>query len=81
MFLHLTFTNGSNPFVFYGPKTGDTTKADCMKELQRWKRRYDVIDQSEKDGGLYVLLQEKRTTGRTAENRAAAVSDQSNRGN
>lgn len=61
MFLHLTFTNGNNPFVFYGPKPGDTIKADCMKELQRWKRQYDVIDLEEKDGGLYARLQERRT--------------------
>lgn len=57
MFLHLTFTDGSNPFIF----PGDTTRAECMKELQRWEKRYEVIDLVEKSGGLYALLQERRT--------------------
>lgn len=61
MFLHLTFTDGSNPFIFYGQKPGDTTRAECMKELQRWEKRYEVIDLAEKSGGLYALLQERRT--------------------
>ena len=35
-YIHFTFTDGSNPYVFYGHPS------ECMKELERWKKRYSV---------------------------------------
>lgn len=35
-YIHLSFSDGSNPFVFHG------TTPECMKELERWKKRYYV---------------------------------------
>lgn len=37
MFIHLSFTSGANPYVYYG------TSAKCKKELKRWEKYYNVI--------------------------------------
>lgn len=37
MFIHLSFTSGVNPYVYYG------TSAKCKKELKRWEKYYNVI--------------------------------------
>lgn len=36
MILHLTFSDGSNPYVAFGDKTKVT------KELRKWKKKYDI---------------------------------------
>lgn len=59
MYLHLEFTNGSNPFIFYGQHPGKTTRDDCIKQLQKWRARFDVIELKEDSGGLFALLQER----------------------
>ena len=50
MYLHLEFTNGSNPFIFYGQHPGETTRADCLAQLQKWRARFDVIELKEDSG-------------------------------
>ena len=48
-YIHLSFSDGSNPFVFYG------NPPECMKELERWKKRYHVEFQKQH----YYMLTEK----------------------
>ena len=60
MFLHLEFTDHSNPFVWYGPQPEQTTRVDCLQQLQTWRKRFDVVKFTEESGGLFVLLQERR---------------------
>lgn len=60
MFLHLEFADGSNPFVWYGPRPGQTTRADCLEQLQAWRERFDIVQQAEEHGGIFVTLQERR---------------------
>lgn len=36
MILHLTFSDGSNPYVAFGDK------AKVTKELRKWKKKYDI---------------------------------------
>lgn len=47
MYLHLEFEDGSNPYIFYGKHPGRTTHADCMRELSRWSKRFEIIEQTE----------------------------------
>lgn len=35
-YIHLSFSDGSNPWVFYG------NAIECMKELDKWKKHYYV---------------------------------------
>jgi hypothetical protein len=35
-YIHLSFENGSNPYLFYG------NAPECMKELARWKKHYSI---------------------------------------
>ena len=61
MFLHLSFTNGSNPFIMYGK--GNITKEDCLKELEVWKQNYNVLDITEEHGGIFAVLSERKRYG------------------
>ena len=65
MFLHLSFTNGSNPFVMYGKD--DITKDDCLKELESWKDEYNVVSISEDHGGIFAILEERTGNGENIE--------------
>ena len=42
IYLTIDFTNGSNPYLFYG------TREECFKELTRWSKNYklELIEQS-----------------------------------
>lgn len=40
MYLHITFTDGSNPYVMFG----DEEKLN--KELKRWKRNFDIVTEN-----------------------------------
>ena len=62
MYLHIEFENGSNPYIFYGKHPGSTTHADCEKELARWSKGYEITEQTESHGGIYVRLREKSGT-------------------
>lgn len=59
MYLHIEFEDGSNPYLFRGEHPGQTTKADCLRELDRWKQNYDVIRMKEEAGGIYVTLRQR----------------------
>lgn len=52
MFLHITFTDGSNPFVQYRKKNGQLlrTKREVSNALRRWKRRYNITGHWSSDG-------------------------------
>ena len=48
-YIHLSFSDNSNPFVFYG------NTLECMKELERWEKRYHVEFQKRH----YYMITEK----------------------
>lgn len=43
MILHLTFTDGSNPYVAFG----DNKK--IARELKKWQRKYDISLEEKED--------------------------------
>lgn len=50
MFLHITFSDGSNPFVKYG------TVADINKEIKKWERNYIQVWRRDYVSGVFVEL-------------------------
>lgn len=53
MFLHINFTNGSNPYVYYGNK-------DKIKlEIRKWKQNYELSNIKTDTHGIYVEAKEK----------------------
>ena len=53
MFLHINFTNGSNPYVYYGNK-------DKIKlEIRKWKQVYELSNIKTDMNGIYVEAKEK----------------------
>ena len=53
MFLHIDFTNGSNPYVYYGNK-------DKIKlEIRKWKQNYELSNIRTDTHGIYVEAKEK----------------------
>lgn len=48
-YIHLSFSDGSNPWIFYG------NALECMKQLERWKRHYNVEFQKQH----YYMITEK----------------------
>lgn len=48
-YIHLSFSDGSNPFVFYG------SALECMKELKRWTKHFSIEFQKQH----YYMLTEK----------------------
>jgi len=57
MYLHIDFVGGSNPFVQYLPE--GSSAADCEKQLDTWRKRFDVLKLEESHGGLYATLKER----------------------
>ena len=57
MYLHIDFVGGSNPFVQYLPE--GSSAADCEKQLEPWRKRFDVLQVEESHGGLYATLKER----------------------
>lgn len=55
--LHITFDDGSNPYVMYYLR--NKTIMDMLTELARWKVKYDLHDTYVEDGILYVKAAEK----------------------
>ena len=55
MVLHISFADGSNPFVKYG------TRAELEREIHRWKRRFIILDRRDKGGCVWLNLSSKRT--------------------
>lgn len=55
MFLHITFTDGSNPWVRFA----DCSK-DISKDLRSWKRHYIIVDKYKtENGGIMVTVRPK----------------------
>lgn len=53
MFLHINFSNGSNPYVCYGDK-------DKIKlEIRKWKQVYELSNIKTDMHGIYVEAKEK----------------------
>lgn len=50
MYLHITFSDGSNPFVRYG------TITDIEKEIKRWDRNYEQLWRRDYASGVFVEL-------------------------
>ena len=48
-YIHFSFSNGSNPYVFYG------NTIECMNELGRWEKNYKIVFQRKH----YYILTEK----------------------
>lgn len=56
MFLHLEFSNGSNPYVFYG------TIDQVNEDLDLWKRFWNVrIIKTLDDGSMFGVAEEKES--------------------
>ncbi len=49
-YMHFSFSDGSNPFVFYG------STLECMKELKRWAKHFSIEFQKQH----YYKLTERR---------------------
>lgn len=58
MFLHIIFSDGSNPFVKYG------TIADINKEIKKWKRNYTQVWRRDYESDVYVEFKPKRAMPR-----------------
>lgn len=56
MFIHITFTNGSNPFLKYCKN-----EEEIRKEIKRWQKNYSLkkITVVEKSGGYFFKADEK----------------------
>lgn len=59
MYLHITFTDGSNPYVkFY---LNDTPEKSIAKDLRSWKRHYVIVDRYTTDDGDIMLTVRHKT--------------------
>ena len=50
MFLHITFSDGSNPFLMYG------TITEINKEAKKWKRNYTQLWRRDYTSGVFMEL-------------------------
>lgn len=50
MFLHITFSDGSNPYLMYG------TIKEINKEVKKWKRNYTQLWRRDYTVGVYMKL-------------------------
>ena len=50
MFLHITFSDGSNPYLMYG------TITDVNKEIKKWKHNYTLAWRRDYSCGIFVEL-------------------------
>ena len=48
MFLHITFSDGSNPYLMYG------TIAEINKEVKKWKRNYTQVWRRDYTSGVFM---------------------------
>lgn len=53
MFLHINFSNGSNPYVCYGDKN------KIKLEIRKWKRVYELRNIKTDMDGIFVEAKEK----------------------
>lgn len=67
MFLHIDFTNGSNPYVYYGNK-------DKIKlEIRKWKQNYELNNIKTDMHGIYAEAKEKTNEENNSINRGADI--------
>lgn len=67
MFLHINFSNGSNPYVYYGNK-------DKIKlEIRKWKQNYELSNIKTDMRGIYVEAKEKASEEDNSVNRGADI--------
>lgn len=59
MYLHLEFTDGSNPHLYRGPHPAETTYADCMRKLSRWQINFNAVSLHHSHGGIYATLERR----------------------
>ena len=59
MYLHITFADHSNPYVFFGRHPAQTTKEDCLAELKKWEKHFQTTSMVEEKGGIYVVMCER----------------------
>lgn len=48
MFLHLEFTDGSNPWYFFG------NEKECQKQLENWIKKYSIDTKDSMDNGVKI---------------------------
>ena len=67
MFLHIDFSNGSNPYVCYGDK-------DKIKlEIRKWKQVYELSNIKTDMHGIYVEAKEKANEENNSVNHGADI--------
>lgn len=54
MGLHITFTNGSNPWIML-----NASDREIKNAIRRWKRHYTVVDKEIVNEIIYLTLTEK----------------------
>ena len=57
MTIHITFTNGSNPYVRF-----NMDKKQFRNELQKWKRNYNIVHKYQNGTIFNITLEEKPLT-------------------
>lgn len=53
-FLHLSFSDGSNPFFYRG------TKADMSKEIKKWEKNFTITVVKQDANGIFCEAQENK---------------------
>lgn len=54
MYLHIRFSDGSNPYIFYG-KNHNATYEELIAELQKWHENYLMYRERETEDGLFMV--------------------------
>lgn len=52
--LHITFTNGSNPWLMYSDSDREIQNA-----IRRWKRNFCIVNRCEENNIIYLTVREK----------------------
>lgn len=70
MYLHITFTDGSNPYIkFY---YNENPMRSVTKDIRSWKRHYVVVDKYTDDDGDVELTLRHKTYAEEADMQKAA---------
>lgn len=67
MFLHIDFSNGSNPYVCYGDKN------KIKLEIRKWKQVYELSNIKTDMHGIYVEAKEKTNEEDNSVNHGADI--------
>lgn len=55
MFLHITFSDGCQPYIKHG------TEKQLRREIEHWKENYNIINEERTNTGDYLLYVENKT--------------------